>query len=94
MLFIYGTPEKDKMMNEDSQCFNCMESIVECKCGETEGYSNDSAICPYCGHENDPGDSNGGLYDESMTEWECGSCGKGFKCGLYISYSWTTTRKL
>ena len=76
----------------DENCWNCMEEMELCECGETEGYSKDGAVCQYCGHLCDPSDSDGGLYDESMKTWECGSCGKEFNCDLYVSYSWTTSR--
>lgn len=34
----------------DEDCLNCLENIAECKCGDTEGYSSEGAVCPYCGH--------------------------------------------
>ncbi len=55
-------------------------------------YSTDGAICPYCGHMNMASDSDGGLYDESRSEWECGECLSTFKVSAYVQWSWTTEK--
>lgn len=52
-------------------------------------YSRHGAECPYCGHMNRPEDSDGGLYDEGRTEWECNGCEKEFRMSVYVSHSWT-----
>ncbi|WP_200376002.1 hypothetical protein [Thiocystis violacea] len=56
-----------------------------------ETFSVESAICPYCGYENAPSDSEGLLYDESTAEYECHGCEKTFRVGVFTSYSWTCT---
>ena len=54
-----------------------------------ETYSESSAICPYCGHKNKPEDSDGYLYDEDTTDWECGECGKEFSVDVYVKFTWS-----
>lgn len=56
-----------------------------------ETFSTDGAECPYCGHLNNPADGDGGLYNESLDEWECDDCGKAFNVDVYVSHSWTCT---
>lgn len=84
--------EKPNPYITDSDCFNCDKPLSGCQCGESEGYSSGGAVCPYCGYLNDPGDSDGELYDESVEESECGNCALTFRCSLYVSHAWTTNR--
>jgi hypothetical protein len=55
---------------------------------ENETYSTDAAICPYCGYENRPEDSDGILYDENTGSYECGDCAKAFKVRVCSWFSW------
>lgn len=58
-----------------------------------ERYSTAGAICPHCEHENRASESDGGLYDEGVSEWECGDCGKTFRVDAFCQWSWTTQPK-
>ena len=60
---------------------------------EEETYSTDAAICPYCGHENRPEDSDYALYDENLGTFECMECEREFKVRVYKSFSWTCEPK-
>ena len=60
---------------------------------DDEQYSNDGAVCPYCGYLHEPPETDYTIYNESLDEYECDHCGKTFKMSLYISYSWTTSKK-
>ena len=60
---------------------------------EAETYSNKGAVCPHCGHVNDPADDNYSLFSEETCEWECGCCDREFNVSVYISYSWKCTAK-
>ena len=79
------------MMN-DNACFNCQADMTDCECGDTEGYSSNGAVCPYCGHTDLACDSGGRLYDESNTTNKCPSCGEEYVMDLYIVYTWTTKK--
>jgi transposase-like protein len=57
--------------------------------GETETFSSEYATCPYCGHDNNPEDSDGLLYDESTDEYDCNDCGKTFWVTVNVTYFWT-----
>lgn len=59
---------------------------------ETEQYSSDGAVCPYCGHLNSPQDCYS-LYDECIEDFDCENCGKNFKISVYCSWSWTTEKR-
>lgn len=76
-----------------SVCNNCGTSIESCTCGGTEGYSDDGAICPYCGYLNTASDSEGFLFDEGIDEYDCRMCEETFIVGAYVVWSWTTTKK-
>lgn len=76
----------------EEECTNCDDPITECECGDTEGYSSDGAICPYCGNSHDPADDNHSLYDQDCESFTCQSCRKVFNVDLYISYSWMTAK--
>jgi len=54
-----------------------------------ETYSNEAPVCPHCNytHKHD----GGFFYDESLTEFECESCGEAFNVSVYVSTSWTCT---
>lgn len=54
-----------------------------------ETWGDHAAICPYCKYLNDPCDSEGELYDESTTTWECGECEREFAVSVYKSFTWT-----
>ena len=42
---------------------------------------------------NDPCDSEGTLYDERTTVYDCESCEKEFSVSIYTSFSYTTKQK-
>ena len=73
-------------------CNNCRENIAECECGETEGYSNEGAICPYCGYTDLASESEGYIFDESNDTNDCPACDKEYEMDSYISHSWTTNK--
>ena len=77
---------------QDYQCVNCNKELINCHCGETQGYSNHGAICPYCGHCNDPVEGDYILYDESIAEYDCDHCSKDFSVNLCLTQAWTTYR--
>lgn len=77
------------MTHKDAYCFRCDASLDACECGKRETYSSEAIICPYCGHDTDPADTDGGAYDESRDSWECGSCDKEFQLEVYCSWTWT-----
>ena len=52
-----------------------------------ETYSTDAPECPYCGHKQMH--DGGSLYDEDLTEMECGRCDRSFGVQVYHSTSWT-----
>ena len=52
--------------------------------------SNESVICPYCGHEHDPYESDGLFFSEETTEWDCEACGELF--GLRLEFTWVTNK--
>ena len=56
-----------------------------------EEWSDEGAVCPYCGYLNSPDDGDYELYDDGLDEWTCGTCGKKFKMRLYVRYSWETS---
>ncbi len=58
-----------------------------------EHYSIHGAVCPHCGHVSAASDSDGGLYDESITEWECGECLSEFNVRAHNQWSWTSEKK-
>lgn len=74
------------------RCTNCYSSIANCSCGETRTQSQDGAICPYCARMNRARESDGVLFDESTTSYDCGSCGKSFDVAIHITYQWTAYR--
>lgn len=78
-------------MTED--CFMCDKPLPECKCGETQGYSNCGPVCPYCGHEEKYACHSPKLYDESTEEWECSECEETFRLRVAVTYAWSTHRK-
>ena len=54
----------------------------------SETYSDNAAVCPYCDYMNKPEDSDGYLYDEDTTTWECGECEKEFSVDIYKKITW------
>jgi hypothetical protein len=50
-------------------------------------YSRVAPKCPYCGYEQTH--DGGSLYDEDLTELECGRCDRTFDVEVYHSTSWT-----
>lgn len=53
-----------------------------------ETWSDNGAVCPHCGHLNNPNDDSYALYDEGNEEWECGECETSFVVRVHIKYSW------
>lgn len=79
---------------EPETCFNCSFVVSKCKCGDTETYRDeDGPACPYCGNVIPAWDTDGVLYDESTSEYECDECEQEFKVSVYQSFSWTCKRK-
>lgn len=80
-------------MSNDATCFGCDARLSECDCGDTHTYDSlYGTICPYCGYKNVACDSDGLLYNESTTEYDCGECSKPFNVDVSISFSWTAHR--
>lgn len=60
---------------------------------ETEIWSNDGAVCPYCGYINKPHENdNYELYDDMTDEFSCNNCNKRFKVYVNISHDWETKK--
>lgn len=53
----------------------------------SETYSRIAPECPYCGREQSH--DGGWLYDEDLTEIECGHCDKRFEVEVSHVTSWT-----
>lgn len=51
----------------------------------------DSVICPYCGHKQDPSDGFGVNNDDDTNELACERCDKDFTVKLHVSYSYSTS---
>lgn len=81
-------------MMEDNLCSSCRAEMKKCVCEDTEGYSSNGAVCPYCGDVDLASESEGHLYNEGMTENECSSCSKVYGCVLYVSYTWTSRKEI
>jgi len=73
-------------------CFYCTDKFESCKCGEAEGWSDEGAVCPYCGHVDLAKNSEGYLYNEASETNSCVRCGKDYKMELHVSHSWSTER--
>lgn len=56
-------------------------------------WSQDGAVCPYCGFVNDPGNDAYELYEEYIDEWECMNCEMTFTVSLYVRHSWTCKKQ-
>ena len=56
-----------------------------------EEWSDEGAICPYCGCLHDPNDGDYELYDDCLDEYTCHCCGRKFKVSLHTRYSWETS---
>ena len=78
----------------DTDCNNCNTPLELCECGDAEGYCDDGAVCPYCGHKEFSYENEGYLCDETNNSNECTNCGKEYIVDLYVSYTWTTSRKV
>lgn len=57
-----------------------------------EIFSKEFIICPYCGYENNPADSDGLAYDENTSTYICESCDKELLLRVYYTYCWTTRK--
>jgi anaerobic ribonucleoside-triphosphate reductase len=73
-------------------CYTCNEHIHKCDCGETEGFSEEGAVCPYCGWVDLASESEGYIYNKSNETNRCPRCTKEYEMWLNISYSWETHR--
>lgn len=58
-----------------------------------ETYSRNGACCPHCGYLSRADADNWQLYSEDTDEWACGSCGADFIVSVFVSYSWTCSKK-
>ena len=65
------------------------ESIEE---WETDTFSSDYVVCPYCGAAIDEADliDYPELYEDGEHEITCEDCGKEFKVETMVSYDWET----
>lgn len=76
-----------------TECFNCYKPLDECTCGRTETFeTHDGPACPFCGYLNSASDSDGLLFSEDTTEYDCGQCGREFDVDVAVSFSWRATR--
>ena len=81
-------------MQSTENCWNCHEDFDSCDCGEAETYSTVKPHCPHCGNVvSDEGDPNPDYYIDGDFEMDCPSCGKDFEVSVYVSHSYTCTRK-
>lgn len=81
-------------MDKKESCFNCLEEIDRCECGETETFSTDKPHCPYCGARNgDEDDPDPRYYEDGDFHNECLSCGKEYELSVHVSQSYTCKRK-
>lgn len=55
-----------------------------------DNYSDEGAICPYCGHLNKADGDSASLFSERTCEWQCEDCEEEFLVDVYVSHSWTT----
>jgi len=72
-------------------CWNCNSPIDYCTCGNTEVWSKDGPVCPYCGYVCDPADSDGLAYEDA-NEYYCDNCCESFSLSVNISFTWTTRK--
>ena len=77
----------------DSYCTECCDLIPDCECGKTKAHCPISIVCPYCGHEMDPYDTEGRAFMKTTGIWACDKCEKLFNLEVRVQYSWTTTRR-
>jgi hypothetical protein len=76
-----------------TECFHCADPVDACTCGNTKTFETDGGpTCPFCGHQNNPVDSDGYLYDEGTDHYECDACERNFAVRICIAYSWAATR--
>lgn len=54
-------------------------------------HNNHGAKCPHCGYVNKPCDSDGLLYDASVTDYECDKCEKSFSVDIRNYFEWITS---
>lgn len=68
------------------------ESIEE---GESDTFSSDYVVCPYCGDAISDEDliDLPECYEDGQHEITCDECGREFEVITYVSYSWKTSRK-
>ena len=59
---------------------------------EEEHWSQDGAICPYCGYINDANNSDGYLYQQSTETYTCEHCNKKFEVQVDWTFDWTTKK--
>lgn len=36
-------------MKMEQECFNCDVELLKCECGDTETFSEEGVVCPFCG---------------------------------------------
>ena len=58
---------------------------------DEETYSDSGPICHYCNYLHKP--DEGYFYGEDFTEHYCYSCDSEFNVDVYVSYSWTCTKR-
>ena len=76
-------------------CEKCWLTLDACSCGKDKAPYSDGndVVCPCRLKANSACDSDGILYDEATTEYECDYCGEEFDVDVSVKFSWTTKRR-
>ena len=57
-----------------------------------EHWSDDGAVCPYCGYINEAQESDGALYTQDTETYTCDHCDKQFRVEVDWTFDWTTRK--
>lgn len=77
----------------DESCFNCQYMLEHCHCGNTQSYSDDAPVCPYCGYKEDRLNLDSTEFDEGTQEYCCSRCDKVYDLNTFILHAWTGTKR-
>ena len=58
---------------------------------DREIWSDEGAVCPYCGKLNNPAD-NTSLYNDYLEKFNCEYCNKTFKVYTHTKWTWLTEK--